>query len=186
MSIKKIDRYDANNISEAMANAAFKHLLVPYHEQADKFALQAYQSLTAGLPLDLMVERGFARRHIAKISVGVQNTSGESQYLMTTKDIDHVTHTSYGAMELVDSALYDAVEALTGMYAHYFEQRNSLRNEIAKQIEGKSAHSVLKNWPEAAPFLQARFGDLQTSGMTVPLEQLLARFLPMLPAPQPA
>ena len=53
---------------------------------------------------------------------------------------------------------------------------------LQDQLEGRTTKQAIGAWPEAADII-AKIAEVETSSFTRPLEVLLAKYMPMLPAP---
>lgn len=184
MSNKKINQWNAQRIAENVAEKAFDHLIVPHQAKLDALLDAAYWSALDAMGItksisERLVKGGilgnetYCRFNLSGddyVDAG-QHYKGEDRFVSNNiiiTDPDNVK-----AIEL-------ALETLNPLKA----KRGHLRREVQSQITGKSVNTVVKNWPEIREMVEAVMGEISTSsGMVVPFEHLLARFLPALPAP---
>lgn len=85
-----------------------------------------------------------------------------------------------------DQDLIEKFRKSNGAYVQAMAQLHGLRDEMIRQIDGKTVKEVCEAWPEAAEIVCQEMNTpygVPTNQITTPLSQLLAKFLPALPAP---
>jgi hypothetical protein len=82
---------------------------------------------------------------------------------------------------------YDLLmEALEAQYT-VLKKRSEFVDTVKQQIEGRTYTKIIKAWPELEEIIRATVVIDEAQGsITTPFENLLARFLPALPAPAEA
>lgn len=184
----KVDWRAAGNIARRVAEKAFSHLIDPIQTQLNELYIKAAAALVENLikDVDAAVEAGLV----------VLGTNGHVKIASKDKSNDvHVSFTSattfaflntaysWSAPTYIDTDTYEEHVRLNNLVAPHIEKRSQLEDTIKEQIEGKTFKTVLDTWPEIAPIIHELYDIQGGSGMTVPFEQLLTRFLPALPAP---
>ncbi len=183
MSTKKISNYEADAIAKVIANKAFAHLTKTYREKLENLAMETYRHVETLFDLNLLVEMNFGYK-ANSIAIDVLNSAGQCHTVWTKKfEVAVLVNTpAYGNIKLVHEHLFDQIDDVLTHLNPINEKRNALQKELAAQLSGKTINQACKAWPEAADIIKAHF-DITSEPMTTPLEELLARFLPMLPAP---
>lgn len=185
MSKSKINNCGARRIAENISNAAFAHLITPITEQINALLRTAYHAHMRKDVAAFLVERGLASQ-IDAVEVVVRYGTGTTTEIIrgdTGEFTVPIGHSNQ--FKFLTAAETPEYAQLHEARAPLIQKRGALRNELSEQIVGKSASKVMKTWPEAAPFV-ANYFDLDTTAheMTTPLDALLAKYLPMLPAPK--
>lgn len=185
MSKSKIDKHEANRIAENISDEAFAHLIKPITEQINALLRTAYHAYMRKDMAAFLVERGLAGQNSA-VEVVVRYGTGTTTEIIrgdTGEFTVPIGHSNQ--FKFLTAAETPEYAQLHEAHAPLRQKRAALRNELSKQMVGRSASKVMKTWPEAAPFV-ARYFELDTATheMTTPLDALLAKYLPMLPAPK--
>jgi hypothetical protein len=195
MSQKKIRWGDARQIGFAIANKAFEHLVDPIVKRQREFVQACYDATLRDLGLT-------GPKVDALAAAGLLNKSAYCMVEFTGADGDEAAsfmlgqHCPWGTPNdkqppcifvgsslAVDNPAWLAVfSKLKDESRPYHENCTALANAIVKQIEGRSAAYVMKEWPEAASFV-AEALNLNITPIIKPLDTLLVRFLLALPAP---
>ena len=185
----KITKWQSERIGDQIAKKAFEHLFVPVHKRQAALAQQAYNSFMAGFSdqqIRLLVEADMLQLG-DNILITVKNHAGQEELLtdrLNTLEDGFYVRRGWGNIEFLDDELYSAASDAKTEENKLGALCSNLRCTITSQCAGKSPNSVLKAWPEAGDILMDVVGSIDGGSLTTPLEQLLARFLPMLPAPQ--
>lgn len=188
MGTKKIKWHEARDIGRRIADKAFEHLTTPLEVKRNAVAGLCYQAVldTIGCPAGVLLASGFAEE-TNMVQIDLSNSYGNqitTRYRVDSDCPRLVRPSGYHTeMKLVDDDLYEKYMDIEVLLSPYESKREELMLEIQSQVEGKTANQAMKNWPEAAEII-ADVLQLGSPAMTVPLEQLLARFLPALPAPK--
>lgn len=185
MGSKKIIWGEANDIARRIAYKAFEHLTTPLKREEDKIALDAYRKVfnLLGVSKKLLLESGFATT-TSNIHIDVRNAHGQELELRSTSsDEEYLCPNGGYSMVLIDDDLFQHATKLKQRQNPLNEKRSDLQNVLRDELIGKTATFAMKSWPEAADIISAVL-NLGKPTMTVPLEVLLAKFLPMLPSPK--
>lgn len=186
MGSKKIIWGEANDIARRIAYKAFEHLTTPLDREEDKIALEAYNAIfnLLGVSEKQLLESGFATT-TSSIHIDVRNVHGQELTLRSSSlnDEQYLRPNGYDAMVLIDDDLFQHATKLKQRQNPLNEKRSDLQNVLRDELIGKTATFAMKSWPEAADIISDVL-NLGKPMMTVPLEVLLAKFLPMLPSPK--
>ncbi len=188
MGTKKIKRHEARDIGRRIAEKAFEHLITPLEVKRNAVTGLCYQAVldTIGCPAGVLLASGFAEEtNMVRIDLSNNYGNQTATYHSVGSDRPRLIRPSgYSAkLKLVDDDLYEKYMEVEVLLKPYDSKRDALMSELQSQVEGKTATQAMKNWPEAAEII-ADVLQIGSPAMTVPLEQLLARFLPALPAPK--
>ena len=186
MGVKNITSYEASDIARQIAKKAFEHLLAEPYQKLNYAGGLAYDRLyeVMGTTPQKMLAAGFGGNSNT-VRINVTNLDGQEQSVEYRKE-DVVQALGYYPAKLCDDAMFDLITEAKLLTNPLEAKRAELEGELRSQLIGKSAATAKKAWPEAAEFIDAHFCITTGTPMTQPLEELLARFLPMLPAPQGA
>lgn len=189
MSITKITSNEANSIAINIANKAFDHLIKDKAEALKRCALELYYGVEQELgaeALQTLKKHGLVRK---TKTVTLRITHSNKAYFDMTVDfgeeVEHLTE-FYDVITITDDSIHETYEGLKGDLAALNNKRESLRQELYNQMVGRSAKKMKEAWPEAAELFDCYFGPTGGGEITSPLGNLLARFLPALPAPAPS
>lgn len=183
----KIRYHDAGRIADAIAEKAFEHLTKPLEAEQQKLGWAAYQAMfkELGTSPQMLLRAGFAEGRTEQ-QLSILNSSGQEACITLVSENEFAAPSSWGNSEMrhQDDDMFERANDLAIRLAPYYTARGKLRDELKNQIEDKTVNTVLKNWPEASAIILQLLDIESKPDMTVPLEQLLARFLPALPAPK--
>lgn len=212
MSMKRIQKNDAENIALRMATKAFEHLLNPLFKKREDFGKAVYTmtlrnlGLTSEYILKLnnagIIDDRENKYQKCVILIGVEQsddvceiTLGHEFYIwgdhfnrgFDTQE-EHNEHFpriyTFNKLNVIDDVLYEQAEKLQEAIDPLAKKGNALKATLAKQMAGRTCKEVMKEWPEAAPFvIKVMKLDEKPDLMIRPLEELIGRFLPALPAP---
>ena len=183
MKHRKIGRQLADAIARAIADKAFEHLIPAAKKAVEAVAVEAYSKIDAEIDLYRACEYGLVREN-ESIAVSIRtNNEKQSQSLTLVANHKGFRTTGWDEMRLVDNGVYARAKAAHENLDRLCSQKNQLSKELRLQLIGKTTKQALEAWPEAAGII-ADVADLDETGAFVkPLETLLAKFLPALPAP---
>ena len=184
MSSTKITAREAWSISDKIADKAIEHLLEPWNKKEQELGKEAY---------DFMIESIGGYDSLAKLAayniisfhdhISFDLSDGTNDVAVNYRRDNLINTHHWNRLKLVNGPLYERMVEIDKNQRSLIHKRGELRNTLEKQMTGKSMKSVLKAWPEAEEILTKYFGEVTDSTLVAPLEVLLARFLPMLPAP---
>jgi hypothetical protein len=188
MSQAKLNSWEAQNIARKIAEKAFEHVIGPINEKINEHLREAYrvQMIALGTSPELLAEVGLGELS-DEITVSVVIGENRWNEIVKGNTGEFIRWSTYRA------DFYFKAESDTPAYATFCAERapfrvqqNALQQELQTQLQGKSIKAVMKAWPEAARFVAGEFRiDISTPAeMTKPLETILAKYLPMLAAPQ--
>lgn len=186
MSTKRIKYYESRDIARKIANKAFEHLINPLEQKMKALAEDATETELMFLGgRERLVAAQLLHKSDGELSVAVRHPdrSDDTSDIYVKVQIGLGKY-GYDAFALVSSSLYDALQPLNEDLLPLLSKHAALFEELHSQLEGKSMVQAIKAWPEAESIIREALGDTSGKPMVQPLEQLLARFLPMLPAPQ--
>ena len=185
MKHRKIGQELARNIASAIADKAFEHLLPQAQAECTAIADEAYDRIDADLNFAKMAEYGFAyRASNGGTSKAIRIVADRNNYVdLTTSDRPWGLST-YNYLSLTDAGMYARAREARQNRERLAVARRQLHEELQSQLLGQTTKQAIEAWPEAAEII-ADIAEVGTeSPITKPLEALLARFIPALPAPQ--
>lgn len=189
MSATKIKYWEADSIATLIANKAFEHLMAPHKVAVANHVRCQYNhiikdvigvgNIATFVKIGMLLDNGHTN---------VTFKCDSDKYVESIRDDLIVSPGGYSPTFIVSDLV--ACEEYLRLIAPLQElcgKMNGLQKELQAQLTDKSAKNAMKAWPEAAPII-ANFFNIDELGkdisMTSPLEQLLAKYMPMLPAPQ--
>lgn len=183
----KISKYQAQEIARLISHKAFEHLIKPYQAHQHQLAIEVYGEFLKIFDgyIDKLEECHLISKS-KRVSITVKNKAGQECNIQTIGEYTCYEKNGWGALEILNDAYYDLVVNVTSEINKLNHKRYELEKAIQAQCQGKSPASVMKAWPEAGEILTSVMGSIEGGSLTAPLESLLARFLPMLPAPTQA
>ena len=183
MKHRKIGQQLAGAIAKAIANKAFEHLIPAAKKAVEAVAVEAYSKIDAEIDLYRACEYGLVSED-ESIAVSIRtNNEKQSQSLTLVADHKGFRTTGWGEMRLVDNGVYARAKAVHENLDRLCSQKNQLSKELRLQLIGKTTKQALEAWPEAAEIITSVAALDETGDFVKPLETLLAKFLPALPAP---
>lgn len=186
MSTAKIKWSEAGRIARVIGGKAFEHLMKPHQTKLHDLAVKAYNQLwyNLGAMPHTLVKHGYATEQ-DYMTIKLYNSHGQYGELELTRNDDAKWIAPAGYHDeavLTDDELFDELTAILEQYNPLKQNRSDLIDELTAQLDGKTVKQAMTAWPEAADII-AQVKGINHPPMTTPLEQLLARFLPALPAP---
>lgn len=187
MSKHKISNREAANIAGKIADKAFEHLIEPAEARIQGALSEAYWKIAGNW--DQATIESLTKHSVLHTGneTKIYVTDGKYRASFNLKGDGLVTSCGYGADLIIsDADLLDKLQELSNELNQLRVKRNNLEFELVKQISGRTAKSVIENWPEAEAFVKDEFPEKSVDKpvMTTPLEMLLGKFIPALPAPQ--
>lgn len=187
MSTKKIKWHEARNIGQKIARKAFAHILDPLEAEYKRAAQGVYNFTLAeiGLTPARLMELGLCTDG-SSVTITLSNGNGneiEVHYDAPDKELKVIRPYGYNGFNIESETLYHQMVSILSRLKPFTDKRDALADELQSQVDGKTVTQAMKNWPEAADII-ADIMQVGVPAMTIPLEQLLARFLPALPAPK--
>ena len=186
MSQSKISSWEASIIAKKIAEKAFEHLVAPIDERINEYLRSRYRAcmVAIGTTPQAMAEYGLGTlADTISVIVIVGDDSWIEQLKGNTDEF--LSLSGFGQDFKFISTSAPEYVSLCAERAPFRAKQQALNGELADQLTGRSAKAAMKAWPEAAQFIADEFGlgDI-TREMTKPLENLLAKYLPMLAPPQ--
>ena len=184
MKHRKIGQELARNIALAIANKAFEHLLPQAQAECVVIANEAYDHIDAELDFAKMAEYGFAYRASNGGAQKIRIVADRNNYVNLTTSERPWGLSTYNCLSLTDAGMYARAHEASQKRERLAVAHRQLRDELQSQLLGQTTKQAIEAWPEAAEII-ADIAEVGTeSPITKPLEALLARFIPALPAPQ--
>ena len=184
MRHKKIGQELATNIATAIANKAFEHLLPPAEAAVRAIADEAYDRIDAEVDLGKLAGYGFAYKAAEGRGTSVRIVADSNNYLDLATSPRAWGFSTYRQVFVNDAGLYARALEAQGRLASLTKRINQLHRELSSQLLGKTTKQAIEAWPEAAEIITDTAGIDVECSIVKPLEALLARFIPALPAPQ--
>ena len=183
MKHRKIGQQLADAIAEAIADKAFEHLIPAAKKAVEAVAAEAYSKIYAEINLYRACEYGLVCGG-ESIAVSIRtNDKKQIQSLTLVANHKGFRTTGWDEMRLVDNGVYARAKAAHENLDRLCSQKNQLSKELRLQLIGKTTKQALEAWPEAAEIITSVAALDETGDFVKPLETLLAKFLPALPAP---
>lgn len=185
MATKKINRYLAIDIAGKIANKAFEHLLVPAEAALEAFSKRAVAQLVEEVDVPALlryrvVSPSDVSQHLA---VGLSSDGSEDSDIRIS-GYTGFTSSYWHCPRIVNDALYAEMLPTYEHVNNLRRKQSDLSEQLHRELEGKTTSQAMKAWPEAADLIAEVSGcNNPNHGFTTPLESLLMKFLPMLPAP---
>ena len=185
MKHRKIGQELARNIALAIANKAFEHLLPQAQAECVVIANEAYDHIDAELDFAKMAEYGLAHRASnGGAQKSIRIVADRNNYVDLTTSERPWGLSTYNCLSLTDAGMYARAHEASQKRERLAVAHRQLRDELQSQLLGQTTKQAIEAWPEAAEII-ADIAEVGTeSPITKPLEALLARFIPALPAPQ--
>lgn len=182
MSQSKMTSWEASIIAKKIAEKAFEHLVAPIDERINEYLRSRYRAcmVAIGTTPQAMAEYGLGTlADTISVIVIVGDDSWTEQLKGNTDEF--LSLSGFGQDFKFISTSAPGYVSLCTERAPLRAKQQALNEELADQLTGRSAKATMKAWPEAAQFIADEFGlgDI-TREMTKPLENLLAKYLPML------
>lgn len=184
---RKITKEMAQRISRAIAEKAFEHLIPAAQAEMKKLGLEASEMALNGIDIALLRSRNIIGQPTDDMTIDVfaeGDGSFDNEVRLHGPGWQCVGY--WNAVRVVNNDLYARAYAARERLNTLTNSANALRQELLGQCIGKSSKAALEAWPEAASIISSITNEPITTGFVTPLESLLARFLPMLPAPTPS
>ena len=183
MKHRKISCKLADDIAQTIADKAFEHLLGPAGKALQAVAREAYAKIEATLDLRAAAKIGLTDQ-TQSVALDIRSSVADRSDITVSTGQPGYTTCGWRHIGLINDELYArAAEASTRIQALY-KSRLELVRELRAQLAGKTTKQALEAWPEAAEIITSVAGLDSTDSFTKPLETLLAKFLPALPAPK--
>ena len=184
MKHRKIGQELARNIASAIADKAFEHLLPQAQAECRAIADEAYDRIDADLNFAKMAEYGFAYRVSGCAQRIIRIVADRDNYADLKTSARPWVLSTYNCLYVEDAGLYARAREARQNRERLAVAQRQLREELQSQLLGQTTKQAIEAWPEAAEII-ADIAEVGTeSPITKPLEALLARFIPALPAPQ--
>ncbi len=187
MSQTKMNDWETASIARRISEKAFEHVIGPIDNKINELLRAGYANTLSllGVSPSILAEHGIGEL-TDKISVEIKVDGQIHEEKINGDTGEFISTRRYGCdFIFVESAITAKYVELCLERAPSRNQRHALTEELSKQMVGRSAKAVMKTWPEAADFIASYFNIVNPiSEMTKPLEVLLAKYLPMLPAPK--
>lgn len=178
MASKKIGWWECDRIADEISEKAFEHLIDPLQHKLQEGVRTVWQTSTCAEQLSWMIKHGLAessndaetsvllvpQSYTVDLCVGVQLVLGVRFH----SSVRVFSDDAYG--KLIGD--YEALQQL-------FVRRGELATQLRKQLSGKTTLQACKAWPEAEDIIRRITKEGKSSDFTVPLESLLAKFLPL-------
>lgn len=179
----------AYTISNEISTKAFSHLIDPLQKKLNDLALRAYTHALESVGINFallakMDEAGLIHCY-PSVPIELVDSSGNEITVVATTGGDEDRFAYCGAaLTIENSAMHDEAQTILEELNPLLAKRNDLCGSLYAQIAGRSTKEVIENWPEAAEIVARVMGLGPVPEMIRPLEVLLGRFLPALPAPK--
>lgn len=185
---RKINWHQSRDIAKGISEKAFEHLVNPVGLQIAQVVEAAMRIDFIGRNAPLLLTAKLLYPADGYITVAVFPVSyevPEGHSLITAAGRFGFRECGHKLLQIYDDRAYELLLPLVTQRNELAAKQSALYGVLNQQIEGKTAGAVRKAWPEATEIIDKVLGESSGVQLTQPLEQLLARFLPMLPAPQP-
>lgn len=186
MKHRKIGQELACNIALAIADKAFEHLLPQARAACVAIANEAYDHIDAELDFAKMAEYGLAyRAQNGGAQRIIRIVADRNNYVDLTTSERPWGPGTYTCLSLTDAGMYARAHEASQKRERLAVAHRQLREELRGQLLGKTTKQAIEAWPEAAKIISGVAEIDGECSIVKPLEALLARFIPALPAPSP-
>ena len=182
MKHRKISKTLAQDLASAITIKAFEHLVPAAEASVEAVGHAAYEKLDAAVDLHKLSAYGLVEKSDCPT---LDICSSDPQQKCVTISIARKGYAfkGWGHYCIRDDALFTQATAAVARTRQLYKARSSLHRELYSQLLDKTTKQAVEAWPEAAEVI-AEVADLDDDGnFTKPLEVLLVKFLPALPAP---
>lgn len=185
MKHRKIGQQLANDIAAAVADKAFEHLIPAAQKRAEATSRLAYAKLASLFDLEALYKIEVCAKG-GTCSIRVRPEGDPSDGNLTHASIsaaDVFCFRTWTAPIIDDTPIHEQLVEVRAELARLIKNHAELRKELRLQLIGKTTKQALEAWPEAAEIIASVAALDETGDFVKPLETLLAKFLPALPAP---
>lgn len=183
MKHRKISYQLAREIGAAIAHKAFEHLRPAVEDQLQAVMQEAYQQAEAQLDFTAMKNFNIVEEtDNVRLAVRPMNGADSEIKYSTGKPGYQMVASSWATMTVYDDELFARADVLNNRLKDMHQRAYNMARELQGQLEGRTTKQAIEAWPEAADII-AKTAGVETSSFTRPLEVLLAKYMPMLPAP---
>lgn len=190
ITVDRFGRGPAHEIAKAISDKAFEHLITPAEKAEHELALRCYLLVLKKCGIDEKTVKKMAKMGLVELAgnagVTVIDTSGNEMKVSTYfegEDDRFIVGRWNSPLTLEQSDLYDEATEVLKHKNELYHKRSDLCITLMDQLTNRSTKEAMAEWPEAAGII-AEVMHLDVPPMIKPLEQLLVKFLPMLPAPK--
>ena len=185
MKHRKIGQQLADDIAAAIAGKAFEHLIPAAQKRAEAISRLAYAKLASLFDLEALYKTEVCGKG-GTCSIRVRPEGDPSDANLAYASIsaaDVFCFRTWAAPIIDDTPIHEQLVEVRAELARLTRNHADLRKELRIQLLGKTTKQAVEAWPEAAEIIANVAGLNPTDSFTKPLETLLAKFLPALPAP---
>lgn len=184
MKHRKIGQKLADDIAQAIADKAFEHLIPAAQKRAEAISRLAYAKLASLFDLEALYKTEVCGKGgTCSIRVRPEGDPSDANIAYANISADVFWFRTWTAPIIDDTSIHEQLVEVRAELARLSQKYTDLRRELRAQLLGKTTKQAVEAWPEAAGII-ADVADLDETGAFVkPLETLLAKFLPALPAP---
>lgn len=188
MSSKKISKDASRTISGRIAKKAFEHLIPALEEQVKQLGIEASEKLHSQIDASLLRKLNIVQGDTNTMRIWVYSRAEDlgNESRKVNLDGPGWSASHWNAVSIVDADLAARASVVIERLQDLCKKRSALAQELCEQCIGKTVKAALAAWPEAADIISDVTDVPLTQGFVSPLENLLAKFLPMLPAPAEA
>jgi hypothetical protein len=188
MGLKKMSRQEAHCVARDIATKAFAHLFIPHTNAMTELCYDIYvdfltRANIGAEQLKVLGEFDMVNLCDNHLRIYFQTPSGQhvgSEHVSPEgKLLPLISNTITCKSPAFISGYRDLLAAAQPLR----EKHAALVEELTNALEGQSATRAMKEWPEAAAIIADYFGLAMPQPLPKPLEALLARHMPLLPAP---
>ena len=183
MKHRKISGRLAYEIGDAISRKAFAHLRPAVEEQLKAVMQEAYQQAEAQLDFTALKNFNIVEEvDNVRLAVRPMNGADKEVKYLTGKPGYQLGASSWAVMTVYDDELFARADVLNSRLKDMQQRTYDMARELQDQLKGRTTKQAIEAWPEAADII-AKVAGVETSSFTRPLEVLLAKYMPMLPAP---
>lgn len=182
----------AADVAEAITKKAMEHLFKPLKDEEHAIAEEAYQLALKKCKLTDEQLRQMVACNIVdfsmNITVEIRDKNGNETNVETHNMDEKVQYIDSGwrrTTVVTNDDLYSRAVDFKERWNDLHAKATDMKDAVMAQVNNRSTKEVFADWPEAVPIVAKVMEiELDRPALLKPLEMLLAKFMPALPAPK--
>ena len=188
MASKKINWNLANSIAHAIAEKAFEHLVKPLEKALEDIGTEAAEIVLEQINPDVLIRLNIVKENSAPKPIMIRCADDESKdsALAVPATLGFTLMGWENIETIVPDEMWNRANDIARQLTSLCSKRQEMSYEMQQQLTGTTTAAAIKAWPEAESIISDVAGLIGSGNFTVPLDNLLAKYMPLLPAPQGA
>ena len=186
MASKKINWHLAHTIACEISTKAFEHLIAPLEKLLDEIGTEVADVILGEIDLDVLLNYNIVQKHsgFRPISIRIAEDGSKDSAITVNAEMGF-SLAGWNILEAVVSYdVWSRANSISQRLTALRVKRAQMADELKTQLEGSTTATAIKAWPEAEDIILEAAGITNSGNFTVPLDSLLMKYLPMLPAPK--